>query len=152
MVHQSVSKADATMMQRKEAVIVTCMIIALTAIRAEEALTAEALRVQVAHQTRRTVVLLMKRAAILLQVARRHIHPAAVLQRKVTAPWILMMKAIMLSMKMVIAIGIAIGAMMIMLPVWMMQWRTMTGIGKEKEPGNAYDEIRRNRKDWICGK
>ena len=98
------------MMQKKEAVIVTCMIIALTAIRAEAALTAEALRVQVVHQTLRTVVLLMKRVAILLQVARRHIHPAAVLQRKVTALWILMMKAIMLSMKTVITIGIAIGA------------------------------------------
>ena len=120
-------------MQGMEAVIVTCMIIALTAIRAEAALTAEALRVQVVHQTLRTVVLLMKRVAILLQIARRHIHPAAVLQRKVTAPWILMMKAIMLSMKTVITIGIAIGAMMIMLPVWMMQWRTMTGIGKEED-------------------
>ena len=127
MAHQSASKADVTMMLRKEAVIATCMTTALTDIRVA-LLAAEAPRVQAVHHPRKVAVLLpMKRAKVLLQEVRKQIHPAVVLQRRITVLRIPMMMAIMRFMKMMIMTGIVTGAMMTMLPVWTMQWKMRIG-------------------------
>ena len=65
------------------------------------------------------------------QAVRRHILQATAPQRSVTVPWIPMMKDITPSTRMMILIGIATRAMMIMRPVWMMQWKMRKmGIGK----------------------
>ena len=70
-------------MQRKEAVIATCMITALTGIRAAPH-TAETLKVPVVPQPLRVAILLRaQRAVALLQTARNLIRPAAVLQRRI---------------------------------------------------------------------
>ena len=112
-----------TTMQRKEAVNATYMIIALTGIRAVPR-TAEAPTVPVVHQPLRVAIHLpTKRAVARLQTARKLIHPAAVLQRRIKVLWIHMMMATMRFMKMMITTGIATGAMMTMLPVWMMPWK-----------------------------
>ena len=127
MVHQSVLRAGVTMMLRKEVVTVTYMIIALTGIRAALR-TAEVLKVPVVPQPLRVAILLRaQRAVALLQTVRNLIHPAAVLQRRIRVLWILMMMATMRFMKMMITTGIATGAMMIMLPVWMTPWKMRTG-------------------------
>ena len=127
MVHQSVLRAGVTMMLRKEAVTATCMITALTGIR-EAPRTAEAPKVPVVPQPLRVAILLRaQRAVVRLQTARNLIHPAVVLRRRITVLWILMMMATMQFMKMMITTGIATGAMMIMLPVWMMPWKMRIG-------------------------
>ena len=80
--------------------------------------TVETLKVPVVHQPLRvTIHLPAKRAVALLQTARKLIHPAVVLQRRITVLWILMMMATMRFMRMMITTGIATGAMMTMLPV-----------------------------------
>ena len=80
--------------------------------------TVETLKVPVVHQPLRvTIHLPAKRAVALLQTARKLIHPAVVLQRRITVLWILMMMATMQFMRMVITTGTATGAMMTMLPV-----------------------------------
>ena len=80
--------------------------------------TVETLKVPVVHQPLRvTLHLPAKRAVALLQTARKLIHPAVVLQRRITVLWILMMMATMQFMRMVITTGTATGAMMTMLPV-----------------------------------
>ena len=115
------------MMLRMEAVTVTYMIIALTGIRAALR-TAEALKVSVVPQLLRVALHLPeKRAVVLLQTARKLIHPAAVPQRRIKALWILTMMATMRFMRMMITTGIATGAMMTMLPVWMMPWKMKIG-------------------------
>ena len=115
------------MMQRKEAVIATYMITALTGIRAAPRI-AEALKAPVVPQPLRVAILLpAKRAVARLQTARKLIHPAVVLQRRIRVLWILMMMATMRFMKMMITTGIATGAMMTMLPVWMMPWKMRIG-------------------------
>ena len=127
MVHQSVLRAGVTMMLRKEVVTVTYMITALTGIRAALR-TAEAPKVPVVPQPLRVAILLRaQRAVALLQTVRNLIHPAAVLQRRIRVLWILMMMATMRYMRMMITTGIATGAMMIMLPVWMMPWKMRIG-------------------------
>ena len=114
-------------MQRKEAVTATYMITALTGIRAAPH-TAEALKVPVVPQLQRIAILLRtQRAVTRLQTARKLIHPAVVLQRKIKVLWIPMMTATMRFMKMMITTGIATGAMMTMLPVWMMPWKMRIG-------------------------
>lgn len=119
-------------MQRMEAVTAIYMIIALTGIRVAPR-TAEALKVPVVPLLlRATILLLSQRAVVLLQATRKHIHPVVVPQRRVTVPWIPMMMATMQSMRMMITTGIATGAMMIMLPVWMTPWKMRIGkSGKE---------------------
>ena len=115
------------MMLRKEVVTVTYMITALTGIRAALR-TAEALKVPVVPQLQRIAILLRaQRAVALLQTVRNLIHPAAVLQRRIRVLWILMMMATMRYMRTMITTGIAIRAMMIMLPVWMMPWKMRIG-------------------------
>ena len=115
------------MMLRKGAVTATCMITALTGIRAAPR-TAEALKVPVVPQPQRIAILLRaQRAVALLQTVRNLIHPAAVLQRRIRVLWILMMMATMRFMRMMITTGIATGAMMTMLPVWMMPWKMKIG-------------------------
>ena len=65
------------------------------------------------------------------QAVRRHILQATAPQRSVTAPWIPTMKDITPSMRMMILTGIAMRAMMIMRPAWMLPWKMrMMGIGK----------------------
>ena len=114
-------------MQRKEAVTATYMITALTGIRAAPRI-AEALKAPVVPQPLRVAIHLpAKRAAALLQTVRRLIHPAVILQRKITVLSILTMMAIMQFTRMMIMIGIATGAMMTMLPVWMMPWKMKIG-------------------------
>ena len=115
------------MMLRKGAVTATCMITALTGIRAAPR-TAEALKVPVVPQLQRIAILLRtQRAVARLQTARKLIHPAVVLQRRIKVLWILMMMAKKRFMRMMIMTGIATGAMMIMLPVWMMPWKMRIG-------------------------
>ena len=115
------------MMLRKGAVIATYMITALTGIRAAPR-TAEALKVPVVPQLQRIAILLRtQRAVARLQTARKLIHPAVVLQRRIKVLWILMMMATMQFMRMMITTGIATGAMMTMLPVWMMPWKMRIG-------------------------
>ena len=115
------------MMQRKEAVIATYMITALTGIRAAPR-TEEALKVTVVPQLQRIAILLRaQRTVARLQTARKLIHPAVVLQRRIRVLWILMMMATMRFMRTMITTGIATGAMMIMLPVWMMPWKMRIG-------------------------
>ena len=127
MVHQSVLRAGVTMMLRKEVVTVTYMIIALTGIRAALR-TAEAPKVPVVPQPLRVAILLRaQRAVALLQTATKLIHPEVVLQRRIKALWIPMMMATMRFMRTMITTGIATGAMMIMLPVWMMPWKMRIG-------------------------
>ena len=127
MVHQSVLRAGVTMMLRMGAVTATYMIIAITGIRAAPR-TAEALKVPVVPQSLRVAILLRtQRAVARLQTARKLIHPAVVLQRRIKVLWILMMMATMRFMRTMITTGIATGAMMIMLPVWMMPWKMRTG-------------------------
>ena len=123
MVHQSVLRAGVTMMLRKEVVTVTYMITVLTGIRA-----APRTKVPVVPQPLRVAILLRaQRAVALLQTVRNLIHPAAVLQRRIRVLWILMMMATMRYMRTMITTGIATGAMMIMLPVWMMPWKMKIG-------------------------
>ena len=127
MVHQSVLRAGVTMMLRKEVVTVTYMITVLTGIRAALR-TAEAPKVTVVPQPLRVAILLRaQRAVALLQTVRNLIHPAAVLQRRIRVLWILMMMATMRFMRMMIMTGIAIRAMMTMLPVWMTPWKMRIG-------------------------
>ena len=127
MVHQSVLRAGVTMMLRKEVVTVTYMITALTGIRAAPR-TAEALKVPVVPQLQRIAILLRaQRVEARLQTARKLIHPAVVLQRRIRVLWILMMMATMRYMRMMITTGIATGAMMTMLQVWMMPWKMRIG-------------------------
>ena len=127
MVHQSVLRAGVTMMLRMGAVTATYMIIAITGIRAIPH-TAETLKVPAVPQLLRIAILLrVQRAVERLQTARKLIHPAAVLQRRITVLWILMMMATMRFMRTMITTGIATGAMMIMLPVWMMPWKMRIG-------------------------
>lgn len=127
MVHQSVLRAGVTMMLRKEVVTVTYMITALTGIRAAPR-TAEGPKVPVVPQPLRVAILLRaQRAVSLLQTVKNLIHPAAVLQRRIRVIWILMMMATMRYMRMMITTGIATGAMMTMLQVWMMPWKMRIG-------------------------
>ena len=122
-------------MQRKEAVTATYMIIALTGIRAAPR-TAEALKVPVVPQPLRVAILLRaQRAVARLQTARKLIHPAVVLQRRIKVLWILMMMATMRFMRTMITTGIAIRAMMTMLPVWMMPWKMRTGKSRRETHG-----------------
>jgi len=115
------------MMLRMGAVTATYMIIALTDIRAAPR-TAETLKVQVVPQPLIVALHLpAKRAVARLQTARNLIHPAVVIQRRIKVLWILMMMATMRFMRMMITTGIATGAMMIMLPVWMTPWKMRTG-------------------------
>ena len=115
------------MMLRKEVVTVTYMITALTGIRAAPR-TAKAPKVPVVPQPLRVAILLRtQRAVARLQTARNLIHPAAVLQKRITVLWILMMMATMRFMRMMIMTGIATGVMMIMLPVWMTPWKMRIG-------------------------
>lgn len=115
------------MMLRMGAVTATYMIIAITGIRAAPR-TAKALKVPVVPQLQRIAMLLRaQRAVVRLQTARKHIHPAVVLQRRIKVLWILMMMATMRFMRMMITTGIATGAMMTMLPVWMMPWKMRIG-------------------------
>ena len=114
-------------MQRKEAVTATYMIIALTGIRAAPR-TAEALKIPVVPQLQRIAILLRaQRAVARFQTARKLIHPAVVLQRRITVLWIRMMMDTMRFMRTMIMTGIATGAMMIMLPVWMTPWKMRIG-------------------------
>ena len=127
MVHQSVLRAGVTMMLRKEVVTVTYMITALTGIRAAPR-TAKAPKVPVVPQPLRVAILLRtQRVKARLQTARKLIHPAVVLQRRIKVLWILMMMATMRFMRTMITTGIAIRAMMTMLPVWMMPWKMKIG-------------------------
>ena len=115
------------MMLRMGAVTATYMITALTGIRAALR-TAEAPKVTVVPQPLRVAILLRaQRAVALLQTVRNLIHPAAVLQRRIRVLWILMMMATMRFMRTMITTGIATGAMMTMLPVWMMPWKMRIG-------------------------
>lgn len=115
------------MMLRMGAAIVTYMIITHTGIRAALR-TAEALKVPVVPQPLRVAIHLpAKRAVARLQTARKLIHPAVVLQRRIKVLWILMMMSTMRFMRMMITTGIATGAMMTMPPVWMMQWKMKIG-------------------------
>ena len=115
------------MMLRMGAVTATYMIIAITGIRAEPR-TAEALKVPVVPQLQRIEMLLRaQRAVVRLQTARNLIHSAVVPQRRIKALWIPMMMATMRFMRTMITTGIAIRAMMTMLPVWMMQWKMKIG-------------------------
>ena len=114
-------------MQRKEAVTATYMIIALTGIIAAPR-TAEALKIPVVPQLQRIAILLRaQRAVARFQTARKLIHPAVVLQRRITVLWIRMMMDTMRFMRTMIMTGIATGAMMIMLPVWMTPWKMRIG-------------------------
>ena len=127
MVHQSVLRAGVTMMLRMGAVTATYMIIAITGIRAAPR-TAEALKVPVVPQPLRVAILLRaQRVEARLQTARKLIHPAVVLQRRIRVLWILMMMATMRFVRTMITTGIATGAMMTMLPVWMMPWKMRIG-------------------------
>ena len=127
MAHQSVLRAGVTMMLRMGAVTATYMIIAITGIRAAPR-TAEALKVPVVPQPLRVAILLRaQRVEARLQTARKLIHPAVVLQRRIRVLWILMMMATMRFMRMMITTGIVTGAMMIMLPVWMTPWKMRIG-------------------------
>ena len=122
-------------MQRKEAVTATYMIIALTGIRAAPR-TAEALKVPVVPQPLRVAILLRtQRAVALLQTARKLIHPAVVLQRRIKVLWIRMMMATMQFMRTMITTGIAIRAMMTMLPVWMTPWKMRIGKTRRETHG-----------------
>ena len=115
------------MMQKTEAVIVTCMMIVHIGTRVAAPLTAAVLVVPVVRQAQRAAVhLQVKRAVALLQAARNpihQVHPVIVHQRRKAVLQIRMMMVIMQFMKMMIMTGIATGAMMTMLPVWMMRWR-----------------------------
>ena len=115
------------MMLRMGAVTVTYMITALTGIRVAPR-TAEALKVPVVPQPLRVAILLRaQRVEARLQTARRDSHLAVVLQRRIRVLWILMMMATMRFMRMMITTGIATGAMMTMLPVWMTPWKMRVG-------------------------
>ena len=130
------------MMLRKEAVTVTYMITVLTGIRAAPR-TAEALKVPVVHQPLRVAILLRAQRAARLQTARNLIHPAVVLQRRSTVLWILTMMATMQFTRTMITTGIATGAMMTMLPVWMTPWKMRIGkwvyISSKKEKETEAD-------------
>ena len=135
MVHQSVLRVGVTMMLRMGAVTATYMIIALTGIRAVLH-TAEAPKVQIVPQPLRVAIFLRaQRAVARLQTARKHIHPAVVLQRRIKVLWILMMMATMRFMRTMITTGIATGAMMIMLPVWMTPWKMRIGKSRRETHG-----------------
>ena len=115
------------MMLSAGAVTATYMITALTGIRAAPR-TEEALKVTVVPQLQRIEILLRaQRTVARLQTARKLIHQAVVLQRRIRVLWILMMMATMRFMRMMITTGIAIRAMMTMLPVWMMPWKMRIG-------------------------
>ena len=127
MARQSVLRAGVTMMLRKEVVTVTYMITVLTGIRAALR-TAEAPKVPVVPQPLRVAILLRaQRVEARLQTARKLIHPAVVTKRRIRVLWILMMMATMQFMRMMIMTGIAIRAMMTMLPVWMTPWKMRIG-------------------------
>ena len=79
------------------------------------------------QQQRIAILLRAQRAVARLQTARKLIHPAVVLQRRIKVLWIPMMMATMRYMRTMITTGIAIRAMMTMLPVWMMPWKMRTG-------------------------
>ena len=115
------------MMLRKEAVTATCVITTLTGIRAAPR-TAEALKAPVVPQPLRVAIHLPAKGAVArLQTARNLIHPAVVPQRRIKALWIPMMMATMRFMRTMITTGIATGAMMTMLPVWMTPWKMRIG-------------------------
>ena len=121
------------MMLRKEAVTATCMITALTGIRAASR-TAAVLKVPVVPQPLRVAIHLpAKRATARLQTARKFIHPAVVLQRRIRVLWILMMMATMRFMRTMITTGIATRAMITTLLVWMMPWKMRIGKSREGE-------------------
>ena len=110
-----------------EVVTAIYMIIASTGIRVALH-TAEALKVPVVHRLLRAAMHLpVQKAVALLQTARKPIHPVVVLQRRIKALWIPMMMATMQFMRTMITTGIVTGAMMTMLPVWMMLWKMKTG-------------------------
>ena len=137
-------------MQRKEAVTATYMIIALIGTRVALR-TAEALKVPVVTQPQRIAILLRaQRAVALLQTVRNLIHPAAVLQRRIRVLWILMMMATMRFMRTMITTGIATGAMMIMLPVWMMPWKMRIGKSRRGTHGKKYMETMQ-KEEQISG-
>ena len=137
-------------MQRKEAVTATYMITALTGIRAALH-TAEALKVPIVPQPLIAALHLQaKRAVARLQTARKLIHPAAVLQRRIKVLWIHMMMATMRFMKMMITTGIATGAMMTMLPVWMMPWKMRIGKSRKEIHGKKYMETMQ-KEEQISG-
>ena len=114
-----------------EAVIVTCMMTVTIGIRVTALLTAVVPIVPVVRQAQRAAVhLQVKRAVVLLQAVRNlihQVHPVIVHQRRKVVLRIRMMMAIMQFMKMMITTGTATGAMMTMLPVWMMRWRMKNG-------------------------
>ena len=101
----------------KEAIIVICMITVITNIKV----------IAAQHPLRAAAHLRAGQAANQLQVLRRQIIGAAVLQRIIIVLLILMMTAIMMSMKMMIMTGTAMILMMIMQQVWTMQWKMRTG-------------------------
>ena len=119
------------MMQKTGAVIVICMMTVLIGTRVAVPLTAAVPVVPVVRQAQRVAVhLRVKRTVGLLQVARnliRQVHPLIVHQKRKAVLRIRMMMAIMPFMKMMITTGTATGAMMTMLPVWMMRWRMKNG-------------------------
>ena len=124
MAHQSALRADVIMMPEKEAVIVICMITVITDI------TAPALPGQAAIAVRhppRAAHIPEERAVIPRRALKIHMPRAAVLQTKIIVPTIPTMKAIMPFMKTMITIGTAIGAMMTMRQVLMMQWKMRIG-------------------------
>lgn len=123
------------MMQKREAVTAGCMIIAITDTRVSDLPGPAAIVVQ--QTLREAVHLQLERAVNPLRAVRRLIHQAAVLQRRVTVLWTLMMKGMMRYMKMTISIGTDTARMMIMLPVWMMRWKIWIG---RKKGDNAYEK------------
>ena len=138
------------MMLKKEAVTATYMITALTGIRATPH-TAEALKVPVVPQLQRIAIpLRAQRVESRLQTARKLIHPAVVLQRRITVLWILMMMATMQSMRMMIMTGIATRAMMTMLPVWMMPWKMRIGKSRRETHGKKHMETMQ-KEEQISG-
>ena len=101
----------------KEAIIVICMITVIINIKV----------IAVQHPRTAVTHLRVGQVANQLQAVRRQIIGAAVLQRINIVLWILMMTAIMISMKMMIMIGTAMILMMIMQQVWTMQWKMRIG-------------------------
>ena len=138
------------MMLRMGAVTATYMIIAITGIRAAPR-TAEALKVLIVPQQQRIAILLRaQRTVARLQTARKLIHPAVVLQRRIRVLWILMMMATMRFMRMMIMTGIATGVMMIMLPVWMTPWKMRIGKSGRGTHGKKYMETMQ-KEEQISG-
>lgn len=123
------------MMQKREAVTAGCMIIAITDTRVPDLPGPTAIVVQ---QTLRAAAhLLVERAVNPLRAVRRVIHQAAVLQRRITVLWTLMMKGMMRYMKMTILTGTDTVRMMIMPLVWTMRWKMWIG---RKEGDSAYEK------------